>query len=83
MATASLYSSNRPVKRLCASRRARYPALHRLEEERWILAAWGVTESNRKARFYSLTAAGRKQLNAELVNWKRLTAGVGKVLSFA
>ena len=60
-----------------------YPALHRLEEEGWIRAAWGVTETNRKARFYSLTAAGRKQLNAELANWKRLTAGVGKVLSFA
>ena len=71
-----------------------YPALHhRMEEKGWIHAAWGVTETNCKARIYSLTAAGRKQLDAELVNWKRLSAGVGnwkrlsagvgKVLSFA
>ncbi|MFN0102022.1 MAG: PadR family transcriptional regulator [Bryobacteraceae bacterium] len=60
-----------------------YPALHRMEEEGWIQAEWSVTETNRKARFYSLTAAGRKQFDAELANWRRLTAGVGKVLSFA
>ena len=52
-------------------------------EAGWIRAAWGVTETNRKARFYSLTGTGRKQLDVELANWKRLTAGVGKVLSFA
>lgn len=60
-----------------------YPALHRLEEEGWIKADWGVTESNRKARFYSLTAAGRKQLAAELASWDRLTTGVAKVLRYA
>jgi transcriptional regulator len=60
-----------------------YPALHRLEEQGWINAEWGLTDSNRKARFYSLTPAGRSQLDAELANWQRLTAGVSKVLQFA
>src|SRR6201997_2268597 len=50
-----------------------YPALHRLEYKGWIRAEWGASENNRKARFYALTAAGRKQLNAELANWTRLT----------
>jgi len=59
-----------------------YPALHRMEEEGWIQAEWGITESNRKARFYSLTAAGRKQLEAELANWRRVTDGVINVLRY-
>ena len=46
-----------------------YPALHRLEYKGWIRAQWGASENNRRARFYSLTAAGRKQLEAELANW--------------
>jgi len=57
-----------------------YPALHRLEYKGWIRAQWGASENNRRARFYSLTAAGRKQLNAELENWSRLTGAVNLVL---
>jgi PadR family transcriptional regulator, regulatory protein PadR len=57
-----------------------YPALHRLEYRGWIRAQWGASENNRRARFYSLTAAGRKQLNAELENWDRLTGAVNLVL---
>jgi transcriptional regulator len=57
-----------------------YPALHRLEYKGWIRAQWGTSENNRKARFYSLTAAGRKQLDAELANWDRLMGAVNLVL---
>jgi len=57
-----------------------YPALHRLEYKGWIRAQWGASENNRRARFYSITAAGRKQLDAELENWLRLTSAVNLVL---
>ena len=57
-----------------------YPALHRLEHQGWITAAWGVSENNRRARFYSLTRAGRRQLDAEVAKWERLSAGVNLVL---
>jgi transcriptional regulator len=57
-----------------------YPALHRLEYKGWIRAQWGASENNRRARFYSLTAAGRKQLETELENWVRLTGAVNLVL---
>jgi transcriptional regulator len=57
-----------------------YPALHRLEYKGWIRAQWGASENNRRARFYSLTAAGRRQLDAELENWDRLTGAVNLVL---
>jgi PadR family transcriptional regulator PadR len=60
-----------------------YPALHRLEYRGWIRAEWGASENNRRARFYSLTAAGRKQLDAELKNWERLTGAVNLVLQRA
>ena len=60
-----------------------YPALHRLEEDGAIQAEWGLTDSNRKARFYSLTPAGRQQLEAELANWRRVTDGVINVLRYA
>ncbi|MBM3784103.1 MAG: PadR family transcriptional regulator [Acidobacteria bacterium] len=60
-----------------------YPALHRMEEDGLVKAEWGTTEFNRRARFYALTAAGRKQLAAEKESWRRLTSGVGKVLRFA
>jgi len=60
-----------------------YPALHRLEYKGWIRAAWGASDNNRRARFYSLTAAGRKQLDAELENWDRLTGAVNLVLQGA
>ena len=60
-----------------------YPALYRLEAEGWIKAEWGVSENNRKARFYELTAAGRKQLTAEKEHWERITAAVNVVLKQA
>jgi transcriptional regulator len=59
---------------------ALYPALQRLEERGWISAKWGTSSNNRKARFYSLTAAGRKQLVKETTKWKRLAAAVGRIL---
>ena|SRR5947209_6858251 len=59
---------------------ALYPALQRLEERGWIAAKWGTSSNNRKARFYSLTAAGRKQLVKETTKWKRLAAAIGRVL---
>jgi transcriptional regulator len=57
-----------------------YPALHRLEHQGWITAEWGASENNRRARFYSLTAAGRKQLAFEVSKWERLSAGINFVL---
>jgi PadR family transcriptional regulator len=57
-----------------------YPALHRLEHQGWITAGWGVSDNNRRARFYSLTGAGRRQLEAEVAKWERLSAGVNLVL---
>lgn len=59
---------------------ALYPALQRLEERRWISAKWGVSTNNRKARFYTLTSAGRKQLAKETNKWNRLTAAIGRIL---
>ena len=60
-----------------------YPALHRLEHQGWIKAEWGVSELGRRARFYRLTAAGRRQLEVESENWARLTAAIGRVLEMA
>ncbi|HEY4320616.1 MAG TPA: PadR family transcriptional regulator [Gemmatimonadales bacterium] len=60
-----------------------YPALHRMEQDGWVRAEWGVTEKNREARFYTLTAAGRKQLEHEQESWNRLTTGVRRVLRYA
>ncbi|HKW55797.1 MAG TPA: PadR family transcriptional regulator [Candidatus Acidoferrum sp.] len=59
---------------------ALYPALQRLEERGWISAKWGTSSNNRKARFYSLTSAGRKQLVKETTKWKRLAAAIGRIL---
>ena len=59
---------------------ALYPALQRLEERGWIAGKWGVSSNNRRARFYSLTAAGRKQLIKETSKWKRLAAAIARVL---
>jgi PadR family transcriptional regulator, regulatory protein PadR len=59
---------------------ALYPALQRLEERGWISAKWGLSANNRKARFYSLTSAGRKQLVQETTKWNRLTAAIGRIL---
>src|SRR5688500_13895614 len=60
-----------------------YPALHRLEHQGWIKAEWGVSELGRRARFYRLTAAGRRQLDVESEDWERLTAASNRVLRMA
>src|ERR1700681_3524331 len=60
-----------------------YPALHRLEHRGWIKAEWGIAETGRRARFYRLTASGRKQLQLETEDWARLTAAIGRVLDMA
>jgi PadR family transcriptional regulator, regulatory protein PadR len=57
-----------------------YPALHRLEQQAWIKSEWRPTEAGRMAKFYSLTAAGRRQLEKELANWARLSAGIDLVV---
>ena len=57
-----------------------YPALHRLENRGWIASFWGTSENNRKARYYRLTALGRKQLEAQTNNWDRLVRAVNRVL---
>ncbi len=60
-----------------------YPALHRMDQDGWIRSEWGTTEKNREARFYTITAAGRKQLAHEQESWARLTQGVQRVLRYA
>jgi transcriptional regulator len=60
-----------------------YPALYRMERKGWIEAEWGVSENNRRAKFYKLTRPGRKQLVTETATWQRLTAAVGDVLAKA
>lgn len=60
-----------------------YPALHRLERRGWIKARWGASENNRRAKYYELTRAGRKQLEAEAQNWRKLAMAVGQVLDMA
>lgn len=57
-----------------------YPALQRLERRGWITAKWGTSENNRRAKYYRLTASGRKQLIAETTKWERLTEAIGRVL---
>ncbi len=58
-----------------------YPALHRMEQDGWISSHWGQTESNRRARFYTITKAGQQQLEQELESWRRITLGVSLVLN--
>jgi DNA-binding PadR family transcriptional regulator len=60
-----------------------YPALHRLERRRWLRAEWAASETGREARFYTLTALGRKQLGEQRANWDRLAAAISGVLSTA
>jgi len=62
---------------------ALYPALHRLEQNGWIKAKWGESENNRRAKYYSLTSAGRKYLEQEETNWKRLSTAIGLVLEMS
>jgi PadR family transcriptional regulator PadR len=57
-----------------------YPALHRLEQQGWIEAEWGVSDNNRQARFYSLTKKGRRQLQEETQNWERFAGAVARIL---
>lgn len=57
-----------------------YPALHRLEYKGWISSDWGASENNRRAKYYSLTRTGRKQLDSELASWERLSHGIALVL---
>jgi PadR family transcriptional regulator, regulatory protein PadR len=58
-----------------------YPALHRLEAKRWIASEWGLSENNRRAKYYELTALGRKQLRHEVSAWTRFAEAVGKVVN--
>jgi PadR family transcriptional regulator, regulatory protein PadR len=60
-----------------------YPALHRMEQDGWLKAEWGTTEKNREAKFYAITAAGRRQLEREEESWARLRDGVQRVLRYA
>jgi transcriptional regulator len=60
-----------------------YPALHRLEQQGWIRAKWAESETGRQAKFYSLTAAGRKQMEQETANWNRLSAAIDLVIESA
>ena len=60
-----------------------YPALHRIEQAGWISSEWGRSENNHRAKYYRLTAVGRKQFAKEEENWERLTRAVAKVLRFA
>ena len=60
-----------------------YPALHKLEQEGWITAEWKLTENNRRAKFYALTRLGRKQLDAEAANWRRLSAAISHVIQIS
>ena len=57
-----------------------YPALHRLEDRRWLTSEWGVSENNRRAKFYRLTARGRKVLGAATGRWRRMTRAIGLIL---
>jgi PadR family transcriptional regulator, regulatory protein PadR len=68
-------------KELLVEHGALYPALQRLEERGWTSAKWGTSTNNRKARFYSLTAVGRKQLAKETTKWNRLTAAIARILA--
>ena len=60
-----------------------YPALHRLEQQGWITAQWAESETGRQAKFYALTAAGKKQLEEETANWNRLSAAIDLVIAGA
>ena len=60
-----------------------YPALYRMEEKSWIAAAWGQSENNRRAKYYRLTRAGRKQLEQETTDWKRMCVAIGRVFQAA
>jgi PadR family transcriptional regulator len=60
-----------------------YPALYRMEERGWIASKWGVSDNNRRAKFYKLTSAGRKQLRGESANWERISQAITRILQTA
>jgi transcriptional regulator len=60
-----------------------YPALHRMEQRRWISSEWGTSDNNRQARFYKLTRSGRKELQAQATNWGRLSKAISQVMRTA
>lgn len=60
-----------------------YPALYRMEERGWVTSEWDVSENNRRAKFYKLTRAGRKQLQAESANWERVSQAISRILQTA
>jgi transcriptional regulator len=60
-----------------------YPALYRMEERGWVTSTWDVSENNRRAKFYKLTRAGRKQLDAECANWERVSRAITRILQTA
>jgi transcriptional regulator len=60
-----------------------YPALHRMEEAKWVMSSWGLSGNNRRARYYSITAAGRRRLADEENHWANLTAAVANILRLA
>ena len=60
-----------------------YPALYRMEERGWVTSEWGLSENNRRAKFYELTRAGRKQLEAERANWERISQAITRILQTA
>jgi len=68
---------------LILNQNALYPALHRLEEQGWLKSEWGDSENNRRAKYYSLTNAGRKRLDQELAHWRRLSSAIETVVSLA
>ena len=68
------------LRTLIVEHGALYPALQRLEERGWISAKWGTSSNNRKARFYTLTVAGHKQLGKETTKWRRLAKAIGRIL---
>ena len=70
-------------QRLQITEGALYPALHRMEQDGWLRASWGRTETNREARFSEITAKGKRQLELERESWARLTEGVSRVLRYA
>ena len=65
---------------LCVNQGSLYPALHRLELQGWITSTWGSSENNRQAKYYELTKAGRKQLEAEKEDWQRLAGAIAQIL---
>jgi PadR family transcriptional regulator PadR len=68
---------------LILNQNALYPALHRLEEQGWLKSEWGESENNRRAKYYSLTKPGRKRLDEEVAQWRRLSSAIEVVVSMA